>query len=261
MAAPPVPITDSGDETALSSVAWSKADLHIHSTYSDGGHDIRTILEHAALSTDLRILAITDHDTIDGALEARRLGPRYGVEIVVGEEITTNRGHVLGLFLRERIRPGLSIPETVGEIHAQGGVAVLAHPFDRICNSPMRHRPRPTIEEWRDFHLDALEGINGSQLDPLANPRSRILGSGLRLAMTGGSDAHHKSVVGVAYTLFQGTTAADLRSAIEQRTCIPCGRRWRPREYLVWLAMVLVPRTLHLTRLPQPLPLPDPVEA
>jgi len=244
----------------LNSIPWSKADLHVHSTHSDGGHDIRTILEHTALSTDLRILAITDHDTIDGALEARRLGPRYGVEIVVGEEVTTSRGHVLGLFLRERVVPGLSIPETVAEIHAQGGIAVLAHPFGRICNSPMRHRPRPTPEEWRAFGLDALEGINGSQLDPLANPRARALAAALRLAMTGGSDAHHKDVVGVAYTLFQGTTAAELRRAIEQRACIPCGRRWRPREYLGWLTMALVPRALHLTRVPPPMPLPEPLD-
>ncbi len=254
-------INDTGDETALSSIAWSRADLHVHSTYSDGGHDIRSILEHAASHTDLRIVAITDHDTIEGALEARRLGPHYGIEVVVGEEISTTRGHVLGLFLRERVQPGLSIPETVGEIHAQGGVAVLAHPFDRICNNPMRHHPRPTLEDWRSFGLDALEGLNGSQLDPLANPRARVLGAGLRLALTAGSDAHHKGVVGVSYTLFQGTTAADLRRAIEQRTCIPCGRRWRLREYLGWLAIALVPRTLHRTRLPQPTPLPDPIEA
>ena len=241
----------------MSSQPWSKADLHVHSTYSDGGHDIHTILEHVALSTDLRVLAVTDHDTIDGAFEARRLGPRYGVEVIVGEEVSTNRGHVLGLFLRERVRPGRSIPETVADIHAQGGLAILAHPFDRICNSPMRHRPRPTLDEWRGFDLDAMEGINGSQLDPLANPRARLLGAGLRLAMTGGSDAHHRSVVGVAYTLFQGTTAADLRRAIVERTCIPCGRRWRPREYLGWLAMALVPRTFHLTRTPASLPLPE----
>ena len=228
--------------------SYSKADLHLHSAYSDGGHDIPTMLAHIAYHTDLRVVAITDHDTIAGALVARRLAPQYGLEVIVGEEISTSRGHLLALFIEERIPPGLSIPETVRRVHAQGGLAILAHPLDRLCNSPMRHWPRPTLADWINFGVDGLEALNGCTLDPLAQMRATVLGRALGLALTGGSDAHHKGAIGAAYTLFPGTTAADLRRALERHTCLAAGRRWRLGEYWGWVAKSMLPRTfgVHL---------------
>jgi len=222
----------------------SKADLHIHSLYSDGADDIPTILEHVATRTDIRVIAITDHDTVQGAHEAQRLAPRYGLDVIIGQEVTSNRGHVLALFIKDQIPAGLSIPETVERIHAQGGIAILAHPFDRICNSPMRHWPRPTAEEWQSFSVDALEGINGCQVDPLANSRSAALGKHLGIGLTGGSDAHHRQVIGVAHTVFPGRTAADLRHALIAKTTRAAGRRWNLIEYLGWTFRSYVPRTL-----------------
>jgi predicted metal-dependent phosphoesterase TrpH len=151
-------------------------------------------------NTDLKVLAFTDHDCITGALQAHRLASAYGLEVAVSQEVTTARGHLLALFIESLIPAGLSIPETVERVHAQGGVAILAHPFDRVCNSPMRHWPRPTMADWRSFQLDGLEAINGAQIDPTANPRSMALVRTLGLAQTGGSDAHHKEVIGVAHT-------------------------------------------------------------
>ncbi|MBM3188397.1 MAG: phosphotransferase [Chloroflexi bacterium] len=232
----------------MTDVLWNKADLHVHSTYSDGIHDIPTLLEHTAVHTDIRILAITDHDCIDGALEARFLAPRYGLQVVVGQEVSTARGHLLALFTRELIPQGLSIPETVACARAQGGLAVLAHPYDRVANSPARHRPRPTREEWRAFGLDGLEELNGSQMDPTANVRAALLKDELGIAGTGGSDAHHKGMLGVAYTLYQGETVADLRRAIEARTCLAAGRRWTLMGYASWFTRVFVPRTWRSLR-------------
>ncbi|MHB1296432.1 MAG: PHP domain-containing protein [Anaerolineae bacterium] len=225
------------------STVWSKADLHIHSRYSDGADSIRSILEHVARQTDLRIIAITDHDCIKGALEAQHLAPLYGIEVIVGQEVTTKRGHLLALFIHERITPGLSIAETVAQVHAQGGVAILAHPSDRICDSPMRHRPLPCYEDWVSFGLDGLEGLNGCQIDPTANLRTLHLGKTLGCALTGGSDAHHRQVIGVAHTLFPGSSAQDLKRALLQATSRPAGRRWRRVEFLGWAARSLIPRT------------------
>lgn len=225
------------------STVWSKADLHIHSRYSDGADSIRSILEHVARHTDLRVIAITDHDCIQGALEAQRLAPLYGIEVIVGQEVTTNRGHLLALFIHERVTPGRSIPETVADIRAQGGIAVLAHPSDRICDSPMRYRPLPRHADWVSFGLDGLEGLNGCQIDPAANPRALHLGKVLGCALTGGSDAHHRQVIGVAHTLFPGTSAADLKNALLEATSRPAGRRWNRIEYLGWVARSLLPRT------------------
>jgi hypothetical protein len=234
------------------SESYSKADLHLHTSYSDGGYNVATVLEHVATCTDLRIIAITDHDCLTGALEAQHLAPRYGLQIVVGEEVSTRRGHLLALFIKSLIPAGLSIPETVAAVHEQGGLAVLAHPFDRVCNSPMRHWPRPTPQEWAAFGLDGLEAHNGCQLDARANPRAEALGHTLGLALTGGSDAHHLAVIGLTHTLFPGHTLAELRCAIEHKTCLPAGRRWNRREYLGWVAHSFAPRTLRaLVRPPQ----------
>ena len=220
-------------------VVWNKADLHVHSSYSDGSHDIHEILTHVVTNTSLRVIAITDHDSVAGALEAQRLAPHYQIEVVVGEEVSTQRGHLLALFVSKLIPAGLSIPETVKRIHAQGGLAVLAHPLDRLCNSPMRHWPRPTWEDWLSFGLDGLEALNSSQLDPRASSRARIYAHTLGLALTGGSDAHHKGVIGMGHTLYPGTTASDLRHSLEQKTSLAVGGRWNARGYLHWLASSL----------------------
>lgn len=89
----------------------------------------RTLVKRAAGRLD--VLAITDHDEIRGALVARhfaRARPELGVEVVVGEEISTQNGHLLGLFLEELVPPGLPALTTIERIHAQGGLAVVAHP-------------------------------------------------------------------------------------------------------------------------------------
>src|SRR5262245_48842415 len=84
-----------------------RADLHVHSFWSDGTQAPEAIVRAAAGAVD--VLALTDHDEIRGALAARtfaRANPELGVDVVVGEEITTRNGHLLGLFLEERVPPG-----------------------------------------------------------------------------------------------------------------------------------------------------------
>lgn len=222
---------------------WKKADLHIHTNYSDGGQTVEAILRYTAQRTDLVALAITDHNMIEGALEAQRLAPRYGVQIIVGEEVSTTRGHVLGLYLHEHVPAGASIPETVRWIHDQGGLAILAHPFDRMSNSPLRHWPRPTAQEWAEFGVDGIEALNGCQIDPLAHVRAAEMAQRLHVPMTGGSDAHHLEAIGTAYTRFPGQTSADLRHALERGACFCAGAGWTPRDYLGWLTQSWWPRT------------------
>ncbi len=107
-----------------------KADLHIHTIYSDGSGTVEEVLRKS-ISEGLDIIAITDHNEIEGALKARELAERWrlNVDVIIGEEITTSDGHVVGLFLKDRIRPLLTAEATVDEIHRQGGLAVAVHPF------------------------------------------------------------------------------------------------------------------------------------
>src|SRR5262249_53765562 len=107
-----------------------RADLHVHSLYSDGGQMPEVIVR--AASGRLDVVAITDHDTVAGAVRARdyaREHPELGVDVVVGEEISTLNGHLLAFYLSERVPPGLTARETIELVHAQGGLAVAAHPF------------------------------------------------------------------------------------------------------------------------------------
>src|SRR5262245_32656349 len=120
-----------------------RADLHVHSWWSDGAQSPEDTVREAAGRVD--VLAITDHDETAGALQAREFArehPDLGVDVVVGEEVSTLNGHLLALYLEERIPAGLSAAETIELVHAQGGLAVAAHPFH-----PIRYRRsgRPSL--------------------------------------------------------------------------------------------------------------------
>ena len=109
--------------------SWGKADIHIHSDHSDGLASVPQIMDYVQHRTDLGVIAITDHNTIEGALFARELSGLYDFDVVVGEEISSREGHVIGLYLEEDILPGMSASDTIRAIEEQGGIAVIPHPF------------------------------------------------------------------------------------------------------------------------------------
>jgi PHP domain-containing protein len=116
--------------TGRDTTGRGRADLHVHTLYSDGGQSPEAIVRAAAGRLD--VVGITDHDRVGGALRGRdyaREHPELGVDVVVGEEISTLDGHLIGLYLSERVPPGLPARETIRPIHDQGGLAVAAHPF------------------------------------------------------------------------------------------------------------------------------------
>jgi predicted metal-dependent phosphoesterase TrpH len=194
----------------------SKADLHIHSDRSDGLPSPREIMEYAANRTDLRVIAITDHNTIEGALEARGMQDAYpGLEVVVGEEITSTWGHILGLYLEEEVPPGLSAADTIARINEQDGVAIIAHPFANRAFGPFGLRSLG--ERIDEVVFQAMEVYNSSPYLVLANRlASKAFAAGQGIAATGGSDAHMLRAVGTGYTLFRGTTALDLRRSLDE---------------------------------------------
>jgi len=194
---------------------WSKADIHIHSTHSDGIATIPEIMEYAATQTDLKVIAITDHNTIEGALFAKELEDVYGIEIVIGEEMSTTEGHVLGLFLTEEIPAALTPTETVRRITEQGGIAIIPHPFSaRGVFGPFGRSK--LADAARDLAFHALEVYNSVPYLIWANRlAAKMFTGGLGVAAVGGSDAHVLCGVGKGYTVFRGTTADDLRKSID----------------------------------------------
>jgi hypothetical protein len=195
-----------------------KADMHLHTLYSDGTADVQSLLDHVERHTDLDVVAITDHERIDGALRAREIHAAggYSFELVVGEEVTTRRGHVLALFIEERIPALRPITETLERIHEQGGLAIATHPMAPLTPSLGRRTLLQLHDDPdRRHHLDAIEIMN-----PSAAGRSRQLErhhlneSVLHLPGVGNSDAHVLEHVGSAWTWFDGWTAADYRRAV-----------------------------------------------
>jgi predicted metal-dependent phosphoesterase TrpH len=193
---------------------WSKADIHIHSDHSDGTASIPEIMEYVQNRTDLKVIAITDHNTIEGARFAASLAELYDFEVVVGEEVSSKEGHVLGLYIEEAVRPGMSARDTVRAIEEQGGVAVIAHPFSNqgVFGPFGRSGFANAANDWA-FH--ALEVYNSLPFLVWANSvASAMFAGGHGVAATGGSDAHFLEAVGNGYTLFKGSSAEDLRGSI-----------------------------------------------
>ena len=123
---------------------WSRADIHVHTRYSDGHSSVAQVLEYAD-HIGLHVVAITDHDTIDGALEARRMARGFNVEVIVGEEVSTADGHLLVLFLERALPPGRPAPETIAAAHEQGALCIVAHPFDRLAGLVVRRCADPSL--------------------------------------------------------------------------------------------------------------------
>jgi len=190
------------------------ADLHVHTAFSwDANSAVEEVLARAA-SIGLDLVAITDHNTIDGALAARRIAERLdnGVDVIVGEELDTQNGHLIGLFLTDPVPPRLTFAETIHRIHEQGGLAIVPHP-----GGPLPWHATPRRITGNCHHLDGLEAASTSWFANVGRKgalhRNRHI---YKLALTGGSDAHCLAAVGQCVTLFPGHTADDLRTALAQ---------------------------------------------
>jgi predicted metal-dependent phosphoesterase TrpH len=200
----------------------------MHTTASDGWPTPAELVEHAALRADLHLIAVTDHDTLEGALRAAEHASKHRrVEVVVGEEVSSRDGHIIGLFLERLVKPGMSAAATVHAIHDQGGLAIAAHPFWRTSRQ-VRNGPVHGVG-WlaADLDFDAIEVENGTPGFYVFNQLAHRLNLGLGAAELGSSDAHIVDAVGRAFTEFPGTTPASLRKAIESGTTRARRSRYR----------------------------------
>ena len=200
--------------------ATGHADLHIHSLASDGVSSVSDILERAERMA-LDVIAITDHERIDAAHAARAIAEARGmrVEVVLGEEISTRGGHVLGLFIEKRIRPWGSLRSAIAQIHDQGGLAIVAHP---LVPYPLTCASGRAIRKLLDdsdplVHPDGIEAFNPTTAGTRWGRRAPQFVADVGVAALASSDAHRAEDVGQAFTTFSGTTPAELRRAIETR--------------------------------------------
>jgi predicted metal-dependent phosphoesterase TrpH len=179
-----------GDERARRRLAGRKlieVDLHMHTDHSpDCATPVEVLLE-TARDRGLGAIAITDHNVVSGALEARRVAERMGdIKVIVAEEVkTAEQGEVIGLFLKEKIPKGLSMAETVAAIREQGGLVYVPHPFDRFHSVPDYEHLLDIVEE-----IDLLEVFNPRVAVTAFNEEAVRFARKYRIVPAAGSDSH-----------------------------------------------------------------------
>jgi predicted metal-dependent phosphoesterase TrpH len=206
---------------------YGKADTHIHTNFSDGLLSPEETVEFVTTKTDLQVIAITDHNTAEGAFVARAYARQHTphLEVIIGQEVSTGDGDVVGLFLTDTLPRFKTAAEAVAAIHAQGGLAIAVHPFSRWAT--FRHMKGIGTKIFA-LPLDGVEIRNGFPANFASNPMTTWLNRywGQNLPELGGSDSHLPFTIGQPCTLFKGRTADDLRYAIESGATRVQGHFW-----------------------------------
>jgi predicted metal-dependent phosphoesterase TrpH len=159
-------------------------DLHMHTDHSPDCATPVDVLLDTAKARGLGAIAVTDHNVISGAHEARDRA--NGIKVIVAEEVkTASQGEVIGLFLRERIPRGLSLAQTVAEIRGQGGLVYVPHPFDRMHSVPDYEHLLDIVDE-----IDAIEVYNPRVAIGSFNEEAARFAAKYRIVAGAGSDAH-----------------------------------------------------------------------
>ncbi|MBI2781851.1 MAG: PHP domain-containing protein [Chloroflexi bacterium] len=209
-----------------SSVQRAFLDLHCHTSASFDSLASPGAVVRAAVARGLTHLAITDHDRIDGAIEARDRAATDapGLAVLVGQEIRTTAGDLIGLFLQETIPPGLSPAEAVAAVRAQGGLVGIAHPFDRFRGSVGRGETG-ALDELAAT-VDWIEIWNARLIVGDGNARAAELALRHKVTGVAVSDAHTTIEVGIAATILAGdvSKADGLRAALAGPVELVTGR-------------------------------------
>ncbi len=173
-------------------IRYWKVDFHVHTCYSrDSFTSLEAVIE-ACRKRGLDKVAITDHNTIAGALALREMAPDL---VIVGEEIKTEVGEIIGYFLEEEVPKGLPLQEAIRRVREQGGVVGVPHPLDRLRREAIGMTHLLTIIE----QVNLLEVFNARTILPADNRRALELARQHGLLATAGSDAHMACEIGHAY--------------------------------------------------------------
>jgi predicted metal-dependent phosphoesterase TrpH len=177
-------------------------DLHVHTSASFDSLATPAAVVRAAASRGLTHLAITDHDVIDGALEATRIAAAEFPElrIIVGQEVKTSKGDLIAAFIERPIASGLPAADAIAEIRSQGGLVGIPHPFDHFRGSLLVDAEMASIAplvDWVETHNARIMVGNG-------NERAAVFARENALPGVAVSDAHAVMEIGVAYVALDG---------------------------------------------------------
>lgn len=194
-----------------------RLDLHVHSKYSrDAANGSPRDIMKLVKGMGLDGLAITDHNAIEGSIEAAAAAREFGLIVVRGVEVSTASGHVLAYGVGEVIPRELTIEETAERVHALGGVVVAAH--------PRRFPSGIGLESARTGPFDGIEVLNGGNPER-SNSAARRVAERRRISQTGGSDAHRPDEIGRVFTVVEDcSTEDDVVEAIRRGLAMADGR-------------------------------------
>lgn len=170
-----------------------RVDTHQHSERSRDSRMRPADQARRAREVGLDVVCVTDHDTIAGGLRLREIAD--GFRVVVGSEILSRDGEIVGLFLERDVPRGLSVEETVARIHEQGGVAIVPHPFSRNRRNRLR---RAALDRVRG-EIDAIEVFNAREALRSDNARAAAYAAEHGIPGVAGSDAHRPAEIGSAW--------------------------------------------------------------
>lgn len=193
-----------------------KTVFHVHTDYSDDSDNSIEHLLDAAARCGVDVLAVTDHDTLDGAWALADVAPS-GLTIIVGQEISTVDGHLIGLFLHEAIAPNLPVRAAAREVHRQGGLVVVPHPFNVMFGCGLCE----AVYEIVDL-IDIVEVSNAQNLLPFPNSKARQFATFSELPMLVGTDSHHCDSLCASYQFlpyFNSPTS--FLTAVDQALLVP----------------------------------------
>ena len=203
-----------------------KADFHMHTCYSPDSEMSPEHLVARCLKVGLNCIAVTDHNTIEGALAVRRIAP---FTVIIGEEVASSEGEITGLFLKEAIPRGLPPVETVMRIKDQGGLVSIPHPFDRFRRSVIKRQALDEIVQYADI-VEVFNSRNNLDAD---DRKAYEFAQQHGLLNSAVSDAHTTMELGRTYVemnQFDGTPEG-FKAALAQGKIV--SRRTSPLVHVV----------------------------
>jgi predicted metal-dependent phosphoesterase TrpH len=168
--------------------------MHTHSEYSPDSRTPLAVQAAALVAAGIDVVCATDHNTIEGAVRLRDLAAEK-LRVIVGEEVSSRDGEIIGLFLERAIPRDLSAEDTIARIHEQGGIVSVPHPFSR---NRLYHLKAAALERvWRT--IDCVEIFNAREAFMADNRRADAFAKERGIPGAAGSDAHRSSEIGHAW--------------------------------------------------------------
>lgn len=190
-----------------------RAEFHVHTRFSKDSILNKYFLLLMCKIKKIDLLAITDHNEIKGALKYKPFFLKHKIEIIVGEEIMTKNGEIIGLYLNKKVSPNLSVKKTIEEIKKQGGLIYLPHPYDE-----KRHKTvlEEKYQEKYKNEFDFIEIHNGRNIKDEFDTKQKQIQKKLNIVPIIGGDSHTFFEIGRNYVVFEYSGKENLKEAIKK---------------------------------------------